>query len=1259
MAITTSYSFTYVQDIDVQLPAHESAAAVVGLANGGFAYAVGDGSQTFIRAYDAAGISTGSNTMVGDLPAIAQLSDGNLITVSSSAGDIKYQISNPNQTNGTILATTSLAESGSSAVDVAALTGNRFVIVSQDHFNAVDNDVEVRIVNANGSVAADFAVDIGPSDDRNPTVAVYGSQIRIAWERHVGPEIQLWSALYSDTGQLLAAPGRILTGSTIAANPVLVAPTVSGDPIVYDTGSAIGMVGGAVTKTLTAVAGDETRPDATRLSNGMLVVAYQENDDGPLDLDTHLMLVDPASGAVLGDTLSFGSNLTETRPAIAAMSLGRIAAFADVDGIDIAGRIYQAVRITTGDAGYNMIQGDDLRDVIDGQGGDDLIEGRLNADSLSGGVGNDTFSFFTNDVMAGETIDGGADHDIITNFYSAGGTIDYTAAASITSIEEVQTSGLSILTAAQVKTLLPTGLELKSARTGSTVRILMGGETELDVSGLTLAASWDATARVEVVGDGDAETITGTSRTDRLIGNGGSDIFLISRAAQHGPNEEIDGGGEFDTIRFTSTTSGETLVLSSLVKSIEVAQISNAIGNGAGTTALNFDASAVTASIDIFGNAGANKLTGTAFGETIDGFLGSDTIRGGGGDDVLSGDEGDDIFLIASPAEHGANEIIDGGSGKDTIRFTSTTPGQTLVLSSAVTVEIARISSAGGDTAGTTALGLDASALTTAIALYGNAGDNVLTGTGFGDAISGGVGRDTIRGGAGTDTLTGGNNDDIFLIGAASEHGASESIDGGAGTDTIRFTATTAGQTLVLSAKVKAVEFARISNAAGSSTGTTALNISAAALTAAISLSGNAGANVLTGTAFADTIDGSAGNDTIRGGAGIDALTGGDNDDVFLVGSPTEHGASETISGGNGTDRIRFTSTTSGQTLVLSSLVSGVEFALISDAAGSATGTTALNLDATALKARIDLYGNNGANLLTGTGFSDTLNGRGGIDVMTGGKGDDIYFVDQLGDKAVESFDSGTDTVNASISYNLSGQHVEKLTLTGTGAIDGTGNSLKNLIIGNTSANVLNGLGDADEMRGDKGDDIYFVDQFGDLAVELVDSGTDTVNASISYNLSGQHVEKLNLTGTSAIDGTGNSLKNLIIGNTSANVLNGLGDADTLTGGGGADTFAFTTAPGTTNVDGITDFTVGSDLIALAKSIYTTLKPGATAGSMAASSFRLATAASTSAGLGEIIYNAATGSLAFDSDGAGAGAAKQFAQVSAGLALSASAFRLT
>jgi Ca2+-binding RTX toxin-like protein len=141
--------------------------------------------------------------------------------------------------------------------------------------------------------------------------------------------------------------------------------------------------------------------------------------------------------------------------------------------------------------------------------------------------------------------------------------------------------------------------------------------------------------------------------------------------------------------------------------------------------------------------------------------------------------------------------------------------------------------------------------------------------------------------------------------------------------------------------------------------------------------------------------------------------------------------------------------------------------------------------------------------------------------------------------------------------------HVEHLTLTGSAAINGTGNALNNTIIGNGLNNNLSGLDGndrldggvgADTLTGGIGDDIYVVDNVNDTVVETSGQGTDTVEASIDYTLS-DTVENLTLIG-SAISGWGNASNNTITGNGQNNNLSGMDGDDRLDGGAGIDTLS-------------------------------------------------------------------------------------------------------
>ena len=146
----------------------------------------------------------------------------------------------------------------------------------------------------------------------------------------------------------------------------------------------------------------------------------------------------------------------------------------------------------------------------------------------------------------------------------------------------------------------------------------------------------------------------------------------------------------------------------------------------------------------------------------------------------------------------------------------------------------------------------------------------------------------------------------------------------------------------------------------------------------------------------------------------------------------------------------------------------------------------------------------------------------------------------------------GIDTVQSSITYTL-GQYLENLTLTGSANINGTGNSLNNIIIGNSGNNVLDGGAGIDTLTGGAGNDTYIVDTTTDSITDS--AGIDTVQSSVNYDLSSHtDLENLTLTGSANINGTGNSLDNVITGNSGNNQLNGGAGNDTLDGGAGADT---------------------------------------------------------------------------------------------------------
>ncbi len=236
------------------------------------------------------------------------------------------------------------------------------------------------------------------------------------------------------------------------------------------------------------------------------------------------------------------------------------------------------------------------------------------------------------------------------------------------------------------------------------------------------------------------------------------------------------------------------------------------------------------------------------------------------------------------------------------------------------------------------------------------------------------------------------------------------------------------------------------------------------------------------------------------------------------------------------------------------------------------------------------LFGKGGNDRLSGDGGNDRLDAGTGTDTMTGGTGNDTYVTDG-GDTITESAGGGTDTVNASVTFTL-GADLENLTLTGSAAINGTGNGGANMLTGNAGANSLNGGAGNDVMAGGAGKDRL-----------IGGSGNDTLNG-----------------------GTG---------------------ADSLTGGAGRDVFVFTAAATAGNADRITDFRVVDDTIHLENAVFTGLRGGA----LAASAFVKNTSGNAADRSDRVIYESDTGKLFFDRDGTGSAAKVHVATLDKNLSL--------
>jgi uncharacterized delta-60 repeat protein len=442
-------------------------------------------------------------------------------------------------------------------------------------------------------------------------------------------------------------------------------------------------------------------------------------------------------------------------------------------------------------------------------------------------------------------------------------------------------------------------------------------------------------------------------------------------------------------------------------------------------------------------------------------------------------------------------------------------------------------------------------------------------------------------------------------------------------------------------------------------------------------LNGGAGNDMISGLAGGDTLFGWGGDDTLMGGTGNDAMDGGEGSDLYVVSTSSEHVVAEIgDTGTNGTDEVRFAAASSG-TLTLFAGDTGIERVVIgtgTDPVANSAATTALNVNAAAVGNALWIVGNAGANTLTGTAFNDTLDGGAGTDKMAGGNGNDTYFVDNAADSVTEaSAAGGIDVVLASVSYTL-GSNLENLVLTGSAAINGTGNALANVITGNGVRNVIDGKAGVDAMNGGEGGDLYVVGVSTDhTAAEFADSGSGGVDevrfaatkaSTLTLFAGDTGIEQVTIgtgtgltavtTGTAALNVnaaavgnaltiTGNGGVNILVGTAFNDTLSGGKGSDLLTGGGGADAFVFNFAPNaSSNKDTITDFMSGTDVLQLSKAIYTAIT-GAPGG-LTTEQFWAAAGATVGHDADDrIIYNTTTGVLYYDADGSGSGSAVQIA----------------
>ncbi|MEO8389890.1 putative Ig domain-containing protein [Polaromonas sp.] len=227
---------------------------------------------------------------------------------------------------------------------------------------------------------------------------------------------------------------------------------------------------------------------------------------------------------------------------------------------------------------------------------------------------------------------------------------------------------------------------------------------------------------------------------------------------------------------------------------------------------------------------------------------------------------------------------------------------------------------------------------------------------------------------------------------------------------------------------------------------------------AAETLTGTAGRDLMYGLDGNDTLNAGTGNDLLDGGTGADVLNGGAGDDIYVIDNAGDS-VVETTSTTTYVDQGHYATAYTDQGYY--------RYYVGVDESGVPYYTSNQNYDE---------YGN-------------PLYTPQWVSVMV----PYTYWVPNVVAQTVVSDSGGVDTVNASVNYAL-GVNQENLTLTGSGAINGTGNALNNVLTGNVANNTLDSGAGADTLDGGAGDDLLIGGQGNDRYIYARGYGRDTVS---------------------------------------------------------------------------------------------------------------------------------------------------------------------
>ncbi|MDB2407652.1 CHRD domain-containing protein [Jannaschia sp.] len=957
--------------------------------------------------------------------------------------------------------------------------------------------------------------------------------------------------------------------------------------------------------TITSDAGDDTLnggagDDLLDGNGGENSLVGGEDDDRYIVRSAGDTVVEQAEEGRDGVTaLLDGYTLTDN---VEDLTLGGAAASGTGNALDnrIDGSGTTLANILSGQGGDDTLEGGSQGDQLFGGDDDDLLDGAAGDDTLDGGAGEDTakFSVDSTEISVQRTTDGlivtsaeGADSVMESVEFLAfdDQTLSYEDVEGMTLADRVFQVALD-----GDQVTVPTG----SAATGTGYMLYRANTGEVrysvTIEGLdfgTILPGFEERATEDTADDVTTAHIHAAARG----ADGGiafafledDDLTAQLRAdgawTFNGNWEASEGFADFETA-FGTTAPGTDLDLYFNIHTTGFGggEIRGQVVSSSDDTANAIDGT--SGSDTLFGLGGDDTLTGLAGDDSLDGGSGADSMIGGLGDDSYGIDDADDVIVeVASEGVDGVSVSIDGYT------LAANVENMTLV--------------GGANTATGNALGNDIRSIssTDAKTLSGEGGDDTLFGANGNDTLLGGADDDILVGGNGDDSMIGGTGDDAYSVTDAGDAVVEAS---GEGVDTV----STGIDGYVLGANVEALNL----SGDASGTGNALDNAISSSSATGVTLSGLDGADTLSAGAGDDTLLGGTGDDEIGGGAGTDiAVIAAASTDAALA--VADGGLM--ITSTDGVDLIRedvefveFSDTTISVDDLLASL-SETRFFQIALDQGQVTTPTGSTATGTGF-ALFEEGGSSAAYSMTVTGldfgtllpgFDDRATADTADDVTTahihvGARGSDggvvFAFLDDddltatLNDDGswtmtgIWAENEGFDAFQTAFATTAPGEDLDlyvNIHTTGfeggeirgqiVSAADGSDNAVtgtsgndtvlgldgNDTLTGADGGDLLDGGAGADSMIGGAGDDLYRVDDAGDVVVEAEGGGDDGVTVSIDGYTLADNVETLRLLGM-AETGTGNGLANAIFASDSASTLLGAGGRDTLTGGAAEDT---------------------------------------------------------------------------------------------------------